>query len=82
MCLADNYVDMDTHFFLERRPTHLRWKTAWNRPTVYMFILIGIAVAIFGFIVVQQSFLRIVFIAVGVIYVVAFCIFLFLAYRR
>ena len=59
----------------------MRWKTAWNRPTSYLFILVGIAVAVFGFIAGQQRSLLIVFLIVGVVYMVACCLFLFLAWK-
>ena len=59
----------------------MRWKTAWNRPTSYLFVLVGIAVAVFGFIAGQQRSLLIVFLIVGVVYMVAFCLFLFLAWK-
>ena len=59
----------------------MRWKTAWNRPTSYLFILVGIAVAVFGFIAGQQRSLLIVFLLVAVIYLVAGVLFLFLAWK-
>ena len=59
----------------------MRWKTAWNRPTSYLFVLVGIAVAVFGFLASQQRSLLIVFLIVGVVYMVAFCLFLFLAWK-
>jgi hypothetical protein len=59
----------------------MKWKTAWNRPTSYLFILVGIAVAVFGFIAGQQRSLLIVFLLVAVIYLVAGVLFLFLAWK-
>ena len=59
----------------------MRWKTAWNRPTSYLFVLVGIAVAVFGFIAGQQRSLLIVFLLVAVIYLVAGVLFLFLAWK-
>jgi len=59
----------------------MRWKMAWNRPTSYLFVLAGIAVAVFGFIAGQQRSLLIVFLIVAPIYIVACCLFLFLAWK-
>ena len=59
----------------------MKWKTAWNRPTSYLFVLVGIVVAVFGFIAGQQRSLLIVFLLVAVIYLVACVLFLFLAWK-
>ena len=57
----------------------MRWKTAWNRSTAYLLILVGIAVAVFGFIAGQQRSLLFVFLLVAGMYIVACVLFLFLA---
>lgn len=60
----------------------MKWKTAWNRFTIYVLMLAGIALAIFIFTNYQQPFLRIVFVVLAVIYLIINCIFLLLTYRK
>ncbi|HZU70566.1 MAG TPA: hypothetical protein VFA09_25055 [Ktedonobacteraceae bacterium] len=59
----------------------MRWKAAWNRPTFYLMILIGIAVAVFGLIAGQQRPLLFVFLVIGILYIAICFLLLYLARR-